>query len=123
MAAMFDLTELTGIHADRDRTAIIGIWQVPASWTWPGLWGLIAGLLLSLPLVPLLGPMALLGTFLGAPAAVALTVGADEAPWRRAAHKVRSCDRTFLFCGRPLEMRPTAFYRTVLSATAVDGGE
>ena len=58
MAAMFDLTELTGIHADRDRTAIIGIWQVPASWTWPGLWGLIAGLFLSLPLVPLLGPMA-----------------------------------------------------------------
>ena len=80
MAAMFDLTELMGIHADRDRTAIIGIWQVPASWTWPGLWGLIAGLFLSLPLVPLLGPMALLGTFLGAPAAVALTVGADEAP-------------------------------------------
>ena len=31
MAAMFDLTELTGVHAVQTRTATVGIWQALAS--------------------------------------------------------------------------------------------
>ena len=120
MAAMFDLTELTGARADRARTSTVGAWQVPASWLWPGLWGLVAGLLATLPLVPLLGPCVLIAAFLGAPISIALTVGGDEAPWKRAAHRVKSINRTFMFCGRPLQMSPTAFHRSVPSSVAAD---
>lgn len=123
MAAMFDLTELTGVRADRARSSTVGVWQVPASWMWPGLWGLVAGLFSTLPLVPLVGPGVLAATFLGAPISIALTVGGDEAPWKKAAHKVRSTDSTFMFCGRPLQMRPDIFYQCVPSAMPVDGGE
>jgi hypothetical protein len=123
MAAMFDLTELTGTHADHARTAVIGIWQVPAPWTWPAAWGMVIGLLVTLPLVPILGPSIMAATFLGAPIAIALTVGKDEAPWKRAANRVRSYDATFMFCGRPLEMSPSIFYRSVPSAVAVDEPE
>jgi hypothetical protein len=31
MAAMFDFTELTGVHAVQARTATVGIWQALAS--------------------------------------------------------------------------------------------
>lgn len=120
MAAMFDLTELTGVHADQARTAVVGIWQVPATWTWPSLGGLIAGLLITVPLVPLVGPGIMAATFLGAPIAVALTVGGDEAPWKKVANRVRSYNATFMFCGRPLDMNPAVFYRLVPSAVVVD---
>jgi len=120
MAAMFDLTELTGAHADRARTSTIAIWQVPAAWLWPSLWGMIAGLFLTLPLIPLAGPGILIATFLGAPISVALTVGGDEAPWKRAANKVRASDSVFLFCGRKLDMSPDVFHRPVPSAVAPD---
>lgn len=121
MAAMFDLTELTGARADRARTSVVGVWQVPATWLWPGVWGMVVGLLVVLPLVPLAGPGVLASTFLGAPVAVALTVGGDEALWKRAAHRVRSTDRVFLFCGTPLDMEPGVFYQHAPSAVPVEG--
>ena len=120
MAAMYDLTDITGLRADKARSSTILIWQVPAEWIWPSIGGMLAGLFIVLPLLPFLGPAALALAFLGAPAAVALTVGDGEAPWKRAVAKARSRDRVFLFCGQALDMHPQELVHITPSATHAD---
>lgn len=120
MAAMYDLTDITGLRADKARSSTVLIWQVPAEWIWPAIGGMVTGLLIVLPLVLVLGPTALALAFLGAPAAVALTVGDGEAPWKRAVAKARSRDRVFLFCGQELDMHPQEVVHIIPSATHSD---
>ncbi|MDO4243561.1 MAG: hypothetical protein Q4C85_07360 [Actinomyces sp.] len=115
---MYDLTDLTGMRAERSRSTFLGTFQIPASWVAPITCGVIAGAVLGLAAWPLTGPAALLPTLLVTPAiAVWLVVDDTEPPWRRALRRARSRDGRFIANAEPIDIEPDRFVRVVASST------
>lgn len=124
MAAMYDLTDLTGMRAERSRSTFLWTFQIPAAWVAPITCGVIAGAVLGLAAWPLTGPAALLPALLATPAiAVWLVVDDTEPPWRRAVRRARSRDGTFTANTEPIDIEPTRFVRVVASSTPYQPGE
>ena len=118
MAAMYDLTHLTGARAERARSTFFWTFQIPAAWVAPITGGVIAGTILGLAAWPLTGPAALLPALLITPAlAVWLLVDDVEPPWRRAMRRARNHDGQFIANGEPVDTEPPRFVHVAPSST------
>ncbi|MDU6150911.1 MAG: hypothetical protein E6640_01630 [Actinomyces urogenitalis] len=112
---MYDLTELTGLKADSERTQVIATFQVPAKWIGPGIGGWVVGVVIGLFLIPVLGPAALSLMFFMPVPAIWLLVDDIEPPWKRVVKSLRGRDKQFLYCGAPIDLTPAAFIAVVPS--------
>ncbi|WP_067783442.1 hypothetical protein [Actinomyces vulturis] len=117
--AMYDLTEMTGVRADKARTTMIGYTQIPATWIRPIMYGGLTGIFLTALTLVILGPMSLLFTIVCPPLAIFLMVDDVEAPWKKMALKTRSRNEQFLCSNVKLDMNPTSFVRLVPSCTPI----
>ncbi|MBW3068981.1 hypothetical protein GZ998_05565 [Actinomyces sp. 594] len=117
---MYDLTDLTGMRAERARSTFLASFQIPAAWVAPITVGVITGAVLGIAAWPLTGPAAILPAVLLTPlVAIWLTVDDVEAPWRRAVRRARNHDGQFTANGDVLDLQPRKFIHVVPSCTPV----
>lgn len=112
---LYDLTELTGIKADSERTQVVATFQVPARFFAPGAVGLVVGLLAGLAVIKVVGVVSLVLGPLSMAAAVWLTADEVEPPWKRIVRTLRGREGRFMYCHVPIDLHPAAFIAVVPS--------